>query len=170
MLSWNRRAAESAGEPGSCRHANEPVVGRIEEFGSPGGVFCRSDLMPSRSIMISAGARLLFLPPCGPDLNSIEQVFAMSEHLLRNAAGRTAEATWRRIGDLLDRFLPEERGNYFRNSGHASIKHQQALHGPDVRLSGSALMSEGLIARADSQTASQEVSWMMQLGRFSRCT
>ncbi|MCY3878192.1 MAG: IS630 family transposase, partial [Rhodobacteraceae bacterium] len=32
----------------------------------------------------------------------------------------TAEATWRRIGDLLDQFPPEECANYFRNSGYAS--------------------------------------------------
>ena len=74
-----------------------------------------------RRAIRQAGSHLLFLPPYSPDLNPTEQVFAKPEHLLRNAAGRTAEATWRRIGDLLDRFPPEECTNHFRNSGYASI-------------------------------------------------
>ena len=49
------------------------------------------------------------------------------EHLLRNAAGRTAHATWRHSGDLLDQFPPEEYANYFRNSGHASMQSHQVL-------------------------------------------
>ena len=73
-----------------------------------------------RRAIRQAGAHLLFLPPYSPDLNPIEQVFAKLKHLLRDAAERTAEATWRRIGDLLDQFPPEECANYFRNSGYAS--------------------------------------------------
>ena len=49
----------------------------------------------------AAGARLFFLPPYSPDLNPIEQVFAKLKHFLREAAERTAPATWRRIGTLL---------------------------------------------------------------------
>ena len=67
-----------------------------------------------------AGAHLLFLPPCSPDLNPIEQVFARLKPLLHNAAERSTEATWRRIGALLDRFSPSECANYFRNAGYAS--------------------------------------------------
>ncbi|MCT2399322.1 transposase, partial [Novosphingobium mangrovi (ex Huang et al. 2023)] len=66
------------------------------------------------------GARLLFLPPYSPDLNPIEQVFAKLKHLLRKAAERSVEATWRRIGSLLDDFPPNECANYLRNSGYAS--------------------------------------------------
>jgi len=68
-----------------------------------------------------AGARLLFLPPYSPDLNPIEQVFAKLKTLLRKAAERTIEATWKRIGDLLGVFTPQECANYFRNAGYASI-------------------------------------------------
>ncbi|MFA7604840.1 MAG: IS630 family transposase, partial [Novosphingobium sp.] len=34
---------------------------------------------------------------------------------------RSVEATWRRIGSLLDAFSPQECANYLRNSGYASI-------------------------------------------------
>ncbi len=73
-----------------------------------------------RSAIRKAGARLLFLPPYSPDLNPIEQVFAKLKALLRKAAERSVEATWRRIGNLLDTFQPEECANYFANAGYAS--------------------------------------------------
>jgi len=73
-----------------------------------------------RRAIRAAGAHLLFLPPYSPDLNPIEQVFAKLKALLRKAAERSVEATWRRIGSLLDRFTPQECGNYLRNSGYAA--------------------------------------------------
>jgi transposase len=74
-----------------------------------------------RDAIRSAQAHLLFLPPYSPDLNPIEQVFAKLKHMLRDAAERTLEATWRRIGTLLDRFTPKECSNYLVNAGYASI-------------------------------------------------
>jgi transposase len=74
-----------------------------------------------RSAIRAAGAKLLFLPPYSPDLKPIEQVFAKLKLLLRKAAERTVEATWRRIGKLLDAFPPSECAAYLRNSGYASI-------------------------------------------------
>ena len=73
-----------------------------------------------RQAIRSAGARLLFLPPYSPDLNPIEQVFAKLKLLLRKAAERSVEATWHRIGALLDAFPPHECANYLKNSGYAS--------------------------------------------------
>jgi transposase len=67
------------------------------------------------------GAKLFFLPPYSPDLNPIEQVFAKLKHLLREAAERTSQDTWRRIGTLLDCFSPDECRNYLVNSGYASV-------------------------------------------------
>ena len=58
-----------------------------------------------RRAIRAAGAKLFFLPPYSPDLNPIEQVFAKLKTLLRKAAERTVDATWRRIGDLLQ-FTP----------------------------------------------------------------
>ncbi len=73
-----------------------------------------------REAIPGAGAHLSFLPPYSPDLNPIEQVFARLKHMLREASERTVEATWRRIGTLLDRFTPDECANYLKNAGYAS--------------------------------------------------
>ena len=69
----------------------------------------------------ATGAKLFFLPPYSPDLNPIEQLFAKLKTLLRKAAERTAEATWKRIGALLACFTAHECANYFVNAGYASV-------------------------------------------------
>jgi len=74
-----------------------------------------------REAIRAAGAKLFYLPPYSPDLNPIEQVFAKLKLLLRKAAERSVEATWLRIGTLLDAFPPHECSAYLRNSGYASI-------------------------------------------------
>jgi len=74
-----------------------------------------------RRAIRAAGAKLFFLPPYSPDLNPIEQVFAKLKILLRKAAERTVEATWKRIGALLECFTPQECANYLVNAGYASI-------------------------------------------------
>ena len=74
-----------------------------------------------RKAIRSAGAKLLFLPAYSPDLNPIEQVFAKLKLLLRKAAERSVEATWKRTGSLLDAFPPHECANYFKNAGYASV-------------------------------------------------
>lgn len=73
-----------------------------------------------RQAIRSVGAKLLFLPPYSPDLNPIEQVFAKLKHWLRKSAERTVETVCNRIGNLLDRFPPNECRNYLVNSGYAS--------------------------------------------------
>lgn len=72
-----------------------------------------------RQLIRSVGAKLVFLPPYSPDLNPIEQVFAKLKTLLRKAAGRTIDATWKRIGTLLNRFTPTECANYIQSAGYA---------------------------------------------------
>ena len=93
---------------------------------APGDVVVMDNLSshksaPVRKAIRKAGAHLLFLPPYSPDLNPIEQVFAKLKHMLREAAERTADATCQRIGDLLNRFSPNECANYFSNAGYASV-------------------------------------------------
>ena len=73
-----------------------------------------------RRAIRATGARLFFLPPYSPDLNPIEQVFAKLKTLLRKAKERTSEATWRRIGKILNGFSAQECANYLRNAGYAS--------------------------------------------------
>ena len=74
-----------------------------------------------RQAVEAVGAKVRYLPAYSPDLNPIEQVFAKLKTLLRKAAERTVEATWKRLGSLLDCFAPTECANYFRNAGYASI-------------------------------------------------
>src|SRR5438270_3639976 len=93
---------------------------------APGDIVIRDNLGSHkrhaiRRLIRAVGAKLLFLPPYSPDLNPIEQVFAKLKTLLRKADERTIEATWRRIGSLLDCFTPAECANYLKNSGYASI-------------------------------------------------
>ncbi len=82
---------------------------------------------PARQLIRAAGAHLLFLPPCSPDLNPIEMVFAKLKTLFRKADERTIEASWRRVGTLLDAFTPDECKTYLRHAGYASIQLRQAL-------------------------------------------
>jgi len=67
------------------------------------------------------GAHLLFLPAYSPDLNPIEQVFAKVKHFMRKAEERTVEATWKKVGNVLDLFEPSECLNYIRNAGYVSV-------------------------------------------------
>jgi transposase len=69
----------------------------------------------------AAGAHRFFLPPYSPDLNPIEQLFAKLKHALRNEQPRTVEATWRKLGLILDLVSPTECANYLKNSGYASV-------------------------------------------------
>ena len=61
-----------------------------------------------------------FLPRYSPDLNPIEQVFVKLKTLLRKPTRVRFETTWRGVGDLLDRFTPQECANYLANAGYAS--------------------------------------------------
>jgi hypothetical protein len=82
--------------------------------------FCNQVLVRFQSSTRNVGARLLFMPPNSPDLNPIEQVFAKLKHLMRKAAERTHETTWRRIGSLLENFPSHECSAYLKNSGYGA--------------------------------------------------
>jgi hypothetical protein len=109
----------------------------------PGDVVIMDDLgcHKSAAIRLAIEARqatLLYLPPYSPDLDPSsasrrmirspkgtppaggggEQAFAKLEALLRQAAGRSVEALWSRIGELLDRFAPAACANYLANAGY----------------------------------------------------
>jgi len=93
---------------------------------SPGDVVILDNLgshkgKAARAAVRARGAHLIFLPPYSPDLNPIEQVFAKLKHLMRKAQPRDVEATWRKVGELLDIFSPQECANYLVNSGYGSI-------------------------------------------------
>ena len=68
-----------------------------------------------------AGARLWFLFPYSPDLNSIEQAFAKIEHWMRDARKRTVDDAWWQLGALLAAIEPQECRKYIRNAGYGFI-------------------------------------------------
>ena len=72
-----------------------------------------------RAAIRGAGARLLFLPPCSPDLNPIEQAVAKLKHFLRKDQPRNRDDLWKNVGSILEKFTPEECSNYLANSGYA---------------------------------------------------
>jgi transposase len=51
-------------------------------------------------------------------MNPIEMVFSKLKTLLRQASERTRDGLWHRIGELLDRFTPDECANYFTAAGY----------------------------------------------------
>ena len=74
----------------------------------------------ARAAVRARDAHLIFLPPYSPDLNPIEQLFAKVKHWMRQAEERDHNATWQRVGILLDIVSPIECANYLRNAGYAS--------------------------------------------------
>lgn len=92
---------------------------------APGDIVIMDNLSSHKGAEVSAliratGAELLFLPPYFPDLNPIENAFAKLKGLLRKSAERTQENLWRRVGQILDQFSPDECSNYVRHAGYAS--------------------------------------------------
>ena len=71
-----------------------------------------------RSMIETAGAELLFLPPYSPDFNTIENAFAKLKAMLRKAAERTVEGLWTAIGGIINTFTPAECANYFAAAGY----------------------------------------------------
>lgn len=76
--------------------------------------------MPSGAIRRTR-AHLLFLPLDSTDLNLIEQFFAELTHLMRAGRPRAVEATWGKVGNLLDVVSPAECANSVTNSGCFSM-------------------------------------------------
>lgn len=75
-----------------------------------------------RQAIEARGATLAYLPPYSPDLNPIEQAFAKLKALLRKIAARTIARLWDALGDLLNRFTPQQCLNYLVNAGYVPSK------------------------------------------------
>ena len=70
----------------------------------------------------AAGAKLLFLPQCSPDVNPIEQVLSKLKTLLRKANARTFEAIEAAIAAILTAITTTvESRNFFREAGSKTI-------------------------------------------------
>ena len=72
-----------------------------------------------RGALDRAGLAHRHLPSYSPDMNPIEMAFSKLKTLLRQAPERTRDGLWRRIGELLDCFTPNECANYFAAAGYA---------------------------------------------------
>jgi transposase len=89
----------------------------------PGDIVIRDNLSSHkvtgvREAIEARGATLRYLPPYSPDLNPIEQAFAKLKALLRKLAARSIARLWDALGDLLERFTPQECANYLANLGY----------------------------------------------------
>ena len=71
--------------------------------------------------IVSAGAKVLYLPPYSPDFNPIEKVFSKLKTMLRKLKLRTMEELWKKLGKLCDIFSPDECKNYCKNAGYKNI-------------------------------------------------
>lgn len=71
-----------------------------------------------RTLIESAGAELLFLPPYSPDFNPIEMIFAKVKQLLRSLACRSRDALWQAMQSVLDRVTATDAVNCFRHCGY----------------------------------------------------
>ena len=90
---------------------------------SPGDIVVMDNLPAHKvagveEILAAQGTELRYLPAYSPDLNPIELVFSKLKTLLRDAAERTVDGLWRRIGIALDTFSSQECTNYFRHAGY----------------------------------------------------
>jgi transposase len=74
-----------------------------------------------RDAIEGRGAKLVYLPPYSPDLKPIEQAFVKLKALLRKIAARTVNTLWDALGDILDRFTPQECSNYLANAGYVPV-------------------------------------------------
>jgi transposase len=75
-------------------------------------------LRGSRELIEATGASLLYLPPCSPDLNPIELLFAKLNHLLRSAAARTIDGLWIALGACLDQIRSDECRRHIQHCGY----------------------------------------------------
>jgi transposase len=71
-----------------------------------------------QTLIESAGATLLYLPPYSPDLNPIELAFAKLKQLLRSAGHRSMTALWNDVQRLLNLITPSDAAHFLRHCGY----------------------------------------------------
>ncbi len=90
----------------------------------PGDIVIMDNLGSHRGLAVrhalrAVGAKLFFLPKYSPDLNPIEMFFSRLKHGLRKAAGRSQDALYSALVDLLPSVTHSECANYFAYAGYA---------------------------------------------------
>lgn len=63
-------------------------------------------------------ARLLYLPPCSPDLNPIEQAWSKTKPYLRAAKARTLAPLQQALSQALATLSPQDASAWFRHCGY----------------------------------------------------
>jgi transposase len=80
-----------------------------------------------RTLVESAGATVLYLPPYSPDLNPIEPAFAKLKQLMRSAGHRTTDALWRDVQRMLDKVSESDAKGFYRHCGYAATDEVEML-------------------------------------------
>jgi transposase len=82
-----------------------------------------------RAAMEGVGTSLLYLPPCSPEFDPIENIFTKLKAMLRKAAELTVDGLWNTIGRIIDTFTPAECVNYSAIAGYDANLLEHALTG-----------------------------------------
>ena len=69
------------------------------------------------------GARLLYLSPCSPDLDPIEECWPKAKQFLRPAAARTGEAAGRAVTEAFDTVSLQGLRHWLAHCGYAVSEH-----------------------------------------------
>ncbi len=107
FLTWIEHALVPALRPGET-----VVMDNLPPHKSPG----------VRTMIESAGCRLLYLPPYSPDFNPIENLWSKVKSHLRSAAARTYDALQHAVTAALHAVTSSDCRGFFMNCGYATTK------------------------------------------------
>jgi transposase len=74
---------------------------------------------PTLTLILQAGAQVLFLPAYSPDLNPIEMMWSKVKNFLRGAEARTGEELITAIGQALAQITQKDAINWFAHCGYS---------------------------------------------------
>lgn len=90
----------------------------------PGDIVVMDNLSPHKSdltlsLIVEAGAQVLFLPAYSPDFNPIEKMWSKVKSLLRSAEARTPADLIAAVGQALARITPKDAMGWFVSCGYS---------------------------------------------------
>ncbi len=90
----------------------------------PGDIVIMDNLSPHKSdqtltLIVNAGAQVLFLPAYSPDLNPIEKMWSKVKGLLRSAEARTPAQLITAIGHALAKVTSQDALGWFTSCGYS---------------------------------------------------
>ena len=71
-----------------------------------------------KELIESAGAEVLYLPPCHPGFNPMDLEFSKLKTMLRKLKSRTMEDLGNNLGKICDIFSKKECCHYFKHAGY----------------------------------------------------